>query len=106
MKLFTKEILEKLRKNDQVGGDHPPVVKIFDPCGPATWLLQSMDEQGLCFGLCDLGMGFPELGYVGRDELETVRGRLGLHLERDMHWTPEYPLSEYAERARQAGYID
>jgi len=34
------------------------------------------------FGLCDLG--FPELGYVSLDELESV----GV-VERDLYWEPK-----------------
>jgi Protein of unknown function (DUF2958) len=37
------------------------------------------------FGLCDLGMGSPELSSVSRAELEEVRGRFGLPLEREVH---------------------
>ena len=43
------------------------------------------------FGLCDLG--FPELGYVSLNELQGVRGPLGLGIERDLHWTTK-PLAE------------
>ena len=31
----------------------------------------------VAFGLCDLGIGCPELGYVSLSELKSVRGRLG-----------------------------
>ena len=34
-----------------------------------------------------------ELGYFSLRELEEVRGKLGLPIERDLHWTPK-PLSE------------
>jgi integrase len=43
-----------------------------------------LDSDGLAFGLCDLGMGEPELGYVSLTELRTVRGKLGLPIERDL----------------------
>ena len=51
---------------------HYPVVKLFNPVGGGTWLLSEMDEQGIAFGLCDLGMGEPELGYVAIQELEQA----------------------------------
>jgi hypothetical protein len=46
--------------------DFEPVVKIFTPDGNATRLLTELDPIGehLAFGLCDLGLGEPELGYV------------------------------------------
>jgi len=51
--------------------------------------------------LCDLGMGFPELGYVSLQELESVTLPFGLKIERDMYFTPDKTLSEYTELARQ-----
>jgi hypothetical protein len=87
--------------------DHVPVVKFFDPTGAATWLITEMmpDQPDLLFGLCDLGLGCPELGYVSLSELQSVKGKLGLGLERDLHFRPRFPLSVYAEAARSAGGI-
>ena len=87
--------------------DHEPVVKLFDPTGAATWLITEMmpDEPDILFGLCDLGFGCPELGYVSLAELESVKGPLGLGIERDMHFDARFPLSVYAEAARIAGRI-
>lgn len=87
--------------------DHQPVVKLFFPVGAATWLLTEMDprEPDIMFGLCDLGLGFPELGYVSLNELKSVVGPLGLKIERDLHFTAHYPLSVYAEAARRNGCI-
>tara|TARA_Y100001951_G_scaffold12621_1_gene8044 strand:+ start:296 stop:631 length:336 start_codon:yes stop_codon:yes gene_type:complete len=81
-----------------------PVVKLF-VCvgGSATWLLTELDpETNVAFGLCDLGLGFPELGYVSLTELEDT---LGWRLERDRHWTPTKTLTEYADEARSKGMI-
>jgi hypothetical protein len=50
-------------------------------------------------------MGCPELGSVRISELEAVRGRLGLPIERDRHFRAEKPLSAYADLARQNGRI-
>jgi Protein of unknown function (DUF2958) len=46
--------------------DFHPVVKLFNPCGAATWLLTEIDpdDETVAWGLCDLGMGFPEFGTV------------------------------------------
>jgi len=104
MKLFTKEIEERLRRNQRIAeetGDSTPVVcKIFNPYNAGTWLLSEMDEDGHCFGLCDLGVGFPELGYVSRYELESVG-----YLERDLYWKPSKTMMEYADEARECGRI-
>lgn len=85
--------------------DFPPVVKLFTPDAGATWLLTELDpeDEDTAFGLCDLGLGCPELGYVSLSELATVRGRLGLAVERDLHFRADEPLSAYAEAAQAKG---
>ena len=40
------------------------------------------------FGLCDLGLGYPELGHVRLTELVEVRGALRLPVERDLYFRP------------------
>ena len=102
MQLLTKELKKKLIRNGETRNDHFPVVKFFDPCGTATWLISEMNPTDFdtLFGLCDLGMGFPELGYVSLSELAMVRNALGLHMERDLHFKADKSLSQYAEEAR------
>src|SRR4051812_43607908 len=87
--------------------DTPPVVKLFTPDASATWLLTELDpaDPDRAFGLCDLGLGGPELGWVSLAELTTVRGRLGLPVERDLHFVADRPLSAYTEDAQGAGRI-
>jgi hypothetical protein len=85
--------------------DFKPVVKLFTPDGGATWLLTEPDSDGLLFGLCELGLGCPELGYVSLTELRTMRGKLGLPIERDLHFEADKPVSAYAEEARNRGHI-
>lgn len=87
--------------------DFHPVVKIFDPCGAAVWLLTEIDpaDPRQAFGLCDLGIGCPELGYVDLDELAAV-GRAFHHALRiDRAFRPTKRLSEYAAEARRLGRI-
>jgi hypothetical protein len=87
--------------------DPPPVVKLFTPDAGATWLLTEIDpdDHDHAFGLCDLGQGFPELGYVSLAELQSVRGRLGLPVERDLHFIATKAISAYAREARLAERI-
>lgn len=89
------------------GNDFPPVVKLFTPDANATWLLTECDpdEPQRIFGLLDLGLGCPELGYVNLEEIMAVRGRLGLPVERDAHFVATKPISEYADEARIHGRI-
>lgn len=82
--------------------DFKPVVKLFTPDAECTWLLTELDpDAGLAFGLCDLGLGCPELGYVSLAELASARGKLGLPIERDLHFEANKSISAYAEEARQ-----
>ena len=89
------------------GFDPHPVVKLFTPDAGATWLLSEIDpdDQDRAFGLCDLGLGCPELGYVSLEELASVRGRLGLPVDQDLHFKGDKRLSAYAREARLAGRI-
>ena len=87
--------------------DFLPLVKLFTPDAGATWLLTEIDPDNhdRAFGLCDLGMGYPELGYVSLSELAALRGRLNLAVERDLYFMPVKTISAYADDARAAGTI-
>lgn len=87
--------------------DFKPVVKLFTPDAAAIWLLTeiSPNDPDIAFGLCDLGLGFPEHSYVSLSELEALRGPLGLPVERDLHFTATKTLSEYAREAHNQGRI-
>ena len=50
-------------------------------------------------------MGFPEFGTVSLAEIGALRGRLGLPVERDLHWTPKGPISAYIDAASAARRI-
>ena len=104
-KAHRKRLLKNGRNRDQ---DHAPVVKIFTPDAQATWLISEMDpeDNDRLFGLCDLGLGFPELGYVSLNELHALRGQMGLPVERDCWWdSGEIPMSRWVEKARADGRI-
>lgn len=85
-----------------VESDPPKAVwKFFDPVGAATWYISEAQEVILndgtpdleLFGWCDMGMGFPELGYVMLSQLAAIDGPLGLGIERDILFNV-CPLSE------------
>ena len=107
-KILTNALRAKLLENGQAkraairnGSDDPqqidpyPVEKIFTPDANATWLLTELDpeEVDLTFGLCDLGLGEPKLGYVRISEPQALRGPLRLPVERDLHFTATRPIS-------------
>jgi len=107
MKLITKEIAAKLSKNIGDANVDMPYLKLFSPVGAATWLISEYDEEtGNLFGLCDLGMGFPELGSVSLHELESITLPMGLTIERDIFFEPSKTLAGYASAAKEAGYIN
>jgi hypothetical protein len=82
--------------------DFKPVVKNLTADGNATWLLTELNSDiDLAFGLCDLGLGEPELGYVSLAELAGARGPLGLPLECDLHFAPTRTIAAYADLARE-----
>jgi hypothetical protein len=117
MKLLTADICKRLLRNgtlrqqreqeDKPEPDFWPVVKLFTPDGGCTWLLTEIDPEDpdIAFGLCDLGLGCPELGSVSLSELESVRGQLNLPVERDLYFTATKTLSAYADEARAHGAI-
>ncbi|MFU8816081.1 MAG: DUF2958 domain-containing protein [Pseudomonadales bacterium] len=117
MKLLTHSIREQLLRNGRTRAaleasgegeaDFPPVVKLFTPDAQCAWLLSEIDplNSDLAFGLCDLGMGSPELGSVCLSDLQALRGALGLPVERDRHFTPTHRLSVYARAAWHAAAI-
>lgn len=95
MKLLTKEILSKLPKiYEQEGkGDQAIVyIKFFTPDAQFTWYViegepinETSDYE--FFGLVQNG-DIEELGYFRLSELLTVRGHLGLPIERDRYFIP------------------
>jgi len=111
-KLILKKQMDKLRdnglKSDRTGdgSNHYPVVKFFNPDAAATWLISEIGPDGdAMFGLCDLGHGTPELGYISLTELESVRGPLGFKVERDIHFEASGTMKQYTDAARREGRI-
>lgn len=96
MKLLTDAIRRKLPplgSQENLGARAVASVKFFTPDSSWTWYVTESDGQDMCFGLV---VGHEtELGYFSIRELETLRGPLGLRVERDMYWQPK-TLSEIA----------
>jgi hypothetical protein len=90
MQLLTKEIIKRLpamRETEGQGEKAIAQVKFFTPDSNWTWYGVEYDaEQRLFYGLVD---GFDrELGYFSLDELESVKGPMGLKIERDRYFDP------------------
>jgi hypothetical protein len=90
MKLLTKELRAKLPKlyetEDVPVEEKTVVVKFFTPDSSWTWYAVEFDGEDLFFGLVD---GFEkEWGYFSLRELQSVKGKLGLPIERDLYFEP------------------
>ena len=99
MKLLTKEMrrrLPPLYAQESKGGKAIVHLKLFTPDSSWSWYITEgspiKDDNGKevdfhFFGLVD---GHEkELGYVALSELQSVRGPMGLPIERDLHWQPK-----------------
>ena len=105
MILLTDDLRERLLANGHDrGADHVPVVKFFNPLGEGVWLASELDADGdTLFGLADLGL--PELGSFSLEEMASILLPFGMGIERDIFFTGDFPISVWAEAAREAGSI-
>lgn len=94
-KLLPKDIearLPALLSTDGQGNDALVQVKYFTPDSSWTWFGLEYDrDQRIFFGwvIDARAPHFAELGTFSLDELETVRGPLGLPIERDLYFNPQ-----------------
>ena len=95
MKLMTKAIEKMTPAMDASDGttfeEKTYTAKFFDPCGRGAWFMCEYDPvDRIAFGyiVSPLGPDCDEGGYFSLAELEGVRNRLGLGIERDIHWKP------------------
>ncbi len=89
MELLTNEIrksIPKLYSQEKLGDCAVVYAKFFDPCSNWTWYATEFDGKDLFFGyVC----GFVnEWGYFSLRELQSIKGRFGLGIERDLYFTP------------------
>jgi len=103
--LFTSQQFKQLVENSKTRKENArAIVRFFGP-GGQQWILTEAEvhkdeetgevEDVICFGLCDMGFGCPELGYVSMRELiETGRKGWRFQVERDLYFTPKL-LNEY-----------
>lgn len=107
MKLLTKALQASLPP--LYSGDNIPleektaVAKFFDPCGRGTWFVFEGSPEGndvVFFGyvVSPLGPDCDEMGNFSLNELQSVRNRFGLGIERDIHFTPT-KMSEILRKA-------
>lgn len=91
-KLLTQELVEQLPGLYQTE-DVPTERKLVCAhyfTSTADWHIVEMDkETGEMFGRCDLGMGYPEWGYVSIQDLAELKTQFGLLVERDLDFEPK-----------------
>ena len=92
--LLTEQIkrkLPRLYECEKQGLDAVAQVKFFTPDSTWTWYATEYDGEDIFFGLV-VGHEI-ELGYFSLSELLSVRGPLGLPVERDIYFIPK-PLKD------------
>tara|TARA_Y100000034_G_C6757785_1_gene337279 strand:+ start:484 stop:789 length:306 start_codon:yes stop_codon:yes gene_type:complete len=96
MKLLTKQNLKDLPKlyatENTPTHDKVVVVRFFLPSTSISWYaVEYSPEDKMFFGYVDNAGG--EWGYFSLTELESIIGKYGLGVERDMYF-PAQPFSE------------
>lgn len=93
MELIPKSIqdsIPKLYETQDV--ENPPVyLKLFTPDANWSWFVTELSlDKDTCFGLVvSPFVESGEMGYFSLNELKTVRGKLGLPIERDLWFKPK-----------------
>ena len=110
--LITEDERQRLLTHGQAradgqAGDPLPVVRLFTPDAHLTWLLASLDpaDGDTAWGLIDLGIGMPGLGYVKLSDLASIVGPHQQPVMRDRYFQPVRLLSEYLRLAEENGSI-
>ena len=111
MKILTKAVLAAFAKqgdtSQKEAKDIKIVLKMFNPAGAGTWYLyEKLDEDiYMCFAnLGDVEMA--ECGTVSMSEMMSLRLPFGLHIERDMHFTPlSMSLQSVIDKVKSGGHV-
>ena len=82
----SREKLPPLYSGEEQGLDALAQVKFFTPAGSWTWYASEFDGDDVFFGLVN-GLEL-ELGYFSLKELQSVKGPMGLPIERDLNFEP------------------
>lgn len=90
MELIPEELLNKIPDLYETERSINPIchIKLFTPDSIFTWYIIeiSKEDKYTCYGYV---IGFEsELGYFSLKELETIKGNLGLRVERDISFSP------------------
>lgn len=92
MELIPQEIKELIPKLYETEEQNDPIVyiKLFTPDANWSWFVTELSiNMDTCFGLViSPFVENGELGYFSLNELKSIRGKLGLPIERDLWFKP------------------
>jgi hypothetical protein len=95
---ISRDRLPELYSQEEKGMDALALVKFFTPDSSWTWYVSEFDGSDLLYGLV-IGLEV-EFGYTSLKELKSIRGPLGLQIERDFFFEPK-TLRELFEKHRK-----
>jgi hypothetical protein len=97
----SRALLPPLYTNEHIGMNAIAPIKFFSADSGWTWYPTEYDGDDLMFGLVS---GFEiEIGYFSVSELESVRGQLGLPVERDLYYEPQTLAALQEQHRRERG---
>lgn len=96
-----RKSLPPLYSQDGKGDDAIAYVKYFCPWTRWTWFATEFDGEDTFFGL--VFGDFTELGDFSLSELQSIKGPMGLKIERELGFKPT-SLSEIREMMAKRGY--
>ena len=97
----SREKLPKLYESEEKGVEALAHVKFFTPDSSWSWYATEFDGEDVFYGLV-IGHEI-EFGYFSLSELQSVKGPLGLPIERDLYYEPKTlrELEELHQRERR-----
>ena len=95
---ISRDKLPELYSQEEKGMDAMALVKFFTPDSSWTWYVSEFDGVDLLYGLV-IGLEV-EFGYTSLKELKSIRGPLGLQIERDIFFAPK-SLRELFEKHKE-----
>ena len=101
MQLLTKELEARFAKVGSQAEMEDPIAicKFFNPVGRGYWFATEYDpKEKIFYGYVSLfGDYNDEWGSFSLEELESIKGKFGLGIERDLHFE-ETPMSEIIKK--------
>lgn len=102
--LLTDEQMDKLKQiglSEEENENQVPVVRLHIPGKEAYWLFSCIvsGTEQMAYGIFEIGLGSPELGYFDLSEIAELKFEGGLELENDLQFKGEHSLMKYADIA-------